>query len=321
MEDWLNTLLVYEVTETSLSAALERLFDIFGDVLDTFWLPVQAAAAIYIAMIGYALLTGMISLSARDVAIRFAKVIGIIFLMRTFSIYGADLFERVWAIPDSIGDYFARQIAPILDFPGVSSIATLDSLAALYSGVAEIVSNQVSQSKPENVSSKWGFWTWLITMVPLALTIISIFIAKFVAAMLFLASPVVFILSLTLGSIKGTNILMSWFKALAMTFLTVIFVYIVGITCMAMMARYMAALIAFDVGTSFIEGLGLTGAFGAKYTLVHLAPLGIMAVFTIVLLSQATNVAGSLLSIAAINTQQLTSFAQVGALQAASKVQ
>ena len=105
-----------------------------------------------------------------------------------------------------------------------------------------------------------------------------------------------------------------------MTFLTVIFVYIVGVTCMAMMARYMAALVAFDFAGDILDGgLGLTGSLGAKYTLVHLAPLGIMAIFTIVLLSQATSVAGSLLSVAAINTQQFTSFAQVGALQAASR--
>ena len=312
--DWLNTQLVYQVTETSLSAALDRLFDIFGGILDVFWLPVQAAAMIYIALMGYALMTGMISMSARDVSIRFAKVVGIILLMRTFSSYGGTIFESVWAVPDAIADFFAREIAPVLDFPGISSIETLDSLAALYSGLAQLVSSEVTQAHPE--SGKWGFWTWVLTMVPFALTLVSIFMAKFVAAMLFLASPIVFILSLTLGSINGTNILMSWFKALAMTFLTVIFVYIVGITCMAMMARYMGALLAFSVGGSLLDSFGLGGLLGAKYTLVHLAPLGILSVFTIILLSQATSVAGSLIGIAGISTQQVTSFAQLGAMNA-----
>ena len=83
--EWLDTALVYSVTDTSLTGALSRMFGILGNVLDAFWLPVQAAAAVYIALMGYALMSGAISMPAREVAIRFAKVIGIIFLMRTFS--------------------------------------------------------------------------------------------------------------------------------------------------------------------------------------------------------------------------------------------
>jgi len=316
--EWLDTALIYTVTETSLNGALDRMFGILGDILNAFWVPVQAAAAVYIALMGYALMSGAISMPAREVAVRFAKVIGIIFLMRTFSLYGDDLFARAWAIPDAISDFYAAEIAPILNFPGAVGISTMDSLAGLYSAASQLLSTNVTEVHSD--SAKWGFWTWVITMAPLALTIVSVFIAKFVAALLFLVSPIVFILSLTIGNFNNTNILMSWFKALAMTFITVIFVYIVGITCMAMMARYMLALVAFtEVGGGFIGLFGLE-LVGGEYTLIHLAPLGVMAVFTIVLLSQATNVAGSIMGIAAINTQQMTSFAQIGALQASSKM-
>ena len=315
--EWLDTALIYTVTETSLNGALDRMFGILADVLNAFWVPVQAAAAVYIALMGYALMSGAISMPAREVAIRFAKVIGIIFLMRTFSIYGDDLFNRAWAIPDAISDFYAREIAPILEFPNLVGIGNMDALAGFYSVAAENLSQEVTSA--HNNSQKWGFWTWVITMAPLALTVVSVFIAKFVAALLFLVSPIVFILSLTIGNFNNSNILMSWFKALAMTFITVIFIYIVGITCMAMMGRYIVALVAFDAVASspILDIFGLGGALGAKYTLVHLAPLGIMTMFTIVLLSQATNVAGSIMGIAAISSQQMTSFAQISALNAA----
>lgn len=318
--EWLDTALVYTATETSLNGALSRMFGILGDVLNAFWLPVQAAAAVYIALMGYALMSGAISMPAREVAIRFAKVIGIIFLMRTFSIYGFSLFDAAWSIPDSIADLYAEQIAPLLQFTGFVGIDSIDSLAGVYSLETQILSAQVTEAHGLEAGPKWGFWTWVITMAPLALTVVSIFIAKFVAALLFLVAPIVFILSLTIGNFNNSNILMSWFRSLVMTFITVIFIYIVGITCIAMMARYIVALIAFDAGIGVLDIFGLGGLLGAKYTLVHLAPLGIMAMFSIVLLSQATNVAGSLMGIAAINTQQMTSFAQIGALQASAKM-
>jgi len=317
--EWLDTALVYSVTDTSLTGALSRMFGILGNVLDAFWLPVQAAAAVYIALMGYALMSGAISMPAREVAIRFAKVIGIIFLMRTFSLYGFSLFNAVWSIPDAIADYYAEQISPLLQFTGFIGIDSIDSLAGTYGLQTQILSSQVTEAHGLQDGPKWGFWTWIISMAPLALTIVSIFIAKFVAALLFLVSPIVFILSLTIGNFNNSNILMSWFKSLAMTFITVIFIYIVGITCVAMMARYIVALIAFDAGIGILDIFGLGGILGAKYTLVHLAPLGVMAVFSIVLLSQATNVAGALMSIAAINTQQMTSFAQISALNAAPR--
>lgn len=327
--NWLDSQFVYDVVDDTFNTALETMFGVFGQVLNTFWVPVQVAAAIYIALIGYSVMTGAISMSGRDVAIRLFKVVTIIFLVRTFSIFGDNLFNSAWSIPNNIADFFALQLAPILQLPGIdaipglssaaSGIETLDSLATLYSGLSSLVSSQVAEAHSESFT--WGFGSWVIAMAPLAVTLVAIYVAKFVAALLFLVSPIVFIISLLMGFGSNNTVLLSWFKALVMTFLTVILVYIVGVVCLSMMARYMAALLIYDVAGGVVSGVaeffGISGILGQKYTLVHLAPLGVFAMFTIVLISQATSFAGAIMGVAGISTQQATSFMQIGALQAA----
>jgi len=317
MDYWLETQFIYHVTTVTFDRALERLFELVAGVLDAFWLPIQAAAAIYIILMGYSLMSGLISLSAREVAVRFAKVIGIILLVKLFHGWGDTIFEKVWGIPEGIADFFTEAIVPIIDLPSSAGLDTLDSFATFYTGLASVLSEQVSQDHAEN--AKWGFGTWFMAMAPFALTVIAIYIAKFISALLFLASPLVFILSLTLGSVRGNNILMSWLKAVVLTFITLIFIYIVGVTCIAMIARYMAALIAYDLSLGPLSSVIPAVAEGPRFTLLHLSPLGILALFSIIMISQATSVASSIMGIAAINTQQATSFMQIGALQAASR--
>jgi len=302
--EWQQSQFIYNVTTAILDRSIEGLFNLAGDAITAFSVPLQAAAAIYIALIGYSVMTGVISMSVRDLSIQFAKVIGIIVIAAAFERFGNDLFEEVWDIPDGIAEYFVVKTAPILEMPAsatallsgdiaslvTSNPTTLDNLTGMYSGLASVLGDNVTQARGEGA---WPLMTWIVAMIPLALTIVGIYLAKFVAAILFLVSPVVFILSLVTGGFRGNSVLSSWFKALAVTFLTVIIVYTVGVVCMVMMTKYMIALVTAD----FLANLPLPdflnpfSADGFQYTLVQLAPLGIIAMFSVILISQASSVA------------------------------
>ena len=314
--EWLQSEFIYTVTKQLLDNSIEQLFTLASDVIEAFSLPIEVAAGIYIALMGYSLSTGIISMSQRDVATRFAKVIGILVLLETFQRFGIGVFSKIWEQPDNLADYFAEALAPILGFTGALDIDTLDALAATYTLFAASLGEKVTQAHDNQAI--WGVGTWVITMAPFALTVITIYLAKFISAVLFLISPLVFILSLTFGTYQGTNILLSWFKAILMTFLTVIVVYIVGIIGMTMIVKYMGALLGVGAISDFISDFTGTDPFGDTYTIVHLGPLVVLGLFTIILLSQATSVAAALLGTTGINNQQATGFVQIGALQAAS---
>ncbi len=306
--DWLDSGFIYIATTSLLDSALDQFLGLFTGIMQALYLPVIASVAIYLALTGYSVMTGVIAMTPRDLAIRFAKAIGIIVLIQIFAFNGASIFTDIWSVTDGIADFYVEKISGVLALTGSASIDTLDALAALFTIETEVLGALLDQA---HEGEKWGMYSWLMVMVPLALLIIAVYIAKFVVALLFMVSPLVFILSMVMGNVSGNNILASWFKMIITTLLTLIFVYIVGITIMFIMTKYIALL-----GVAGIASIVLTGS--PDITMIHLAPLGILSLFSIILMTQATTVASGIMGIAATNTQQATSFMQIGALRSAS---
>jgi len=107
--EWLQSEFIYTVTKQLLDNSIEQLFTLASDVIEAFSLPIEVAAGIYIALMGYSLSTGIISMSQRDVATRFAKVIGILVLLETFQRFGIGVFSKIWEQPDNLADYMGSR--------------------------------------------------------------------------------------------------------------------------------------------------------------------------------------------------------------------
>ena len=142
-------------------------------------------------------------------------------------------------------------------------------------------------------------------MSPLFVINISIILAKVISAVLFLIAPVIFILSL-MGF--QNNYLAAWFKAILLTFLTVIIVFVVGTVVLDIVQTELFAL------------RDLPYEEGKPVSIVTFAPLGVLSVFGVVIISQATSIASTIIGAAPINTQQATGFLQIAALQGAGKI-
>lgn len=325
--DWADAVLIYTRTNEAVDGAIEILFTMTQNVYEVFALPVTAAAGIYIALLGWGIVTGTIAMTQREISIRLLKIIVIIALLQLFGSYGAALYDTVWEIPESVADFFARQLSPLLNVLGLVDISSMDGLAAGYSGLCSLFGARAAEAYSE--SSSTGTMIYLISLAPLVVTMLSIYIAKFVSAVLFLVAPVVFIFSLTLGGVSsnsGTTMLMNWFKAIAVTFFVVILVYIIGTIGIVTAGRLINEILVVDGVSSFANaGLSfLAGLFGGgdgynynAYSLPSVAPVVIVSLLTVVMLSQAVSIANGILGISVMNTQQATSFLQIGALNAA----
>ena len=310
--NWLDAAEVYIQVRVVVALAIRQLFSIVNDVANAMEAPVTAAAAIYIALMGYSVLAGTITMSTRDLAVRFFKVVAIVVLLSVIGSYGEGFYNLLWEPIDDISNYMASKVAPLINIPSAGPITSLDTLAGTHAGLASSLSAQVAAAHSDNQT--WGIMTWIIAMAPLIITIVAVYVAKFVSAALMVIAPFVFIAALILDNNKGQSILMTWVRLIAMTFLTVIIVYIVGVIGIVMVSLYST----FLIGTNAL--LGEIGAFtgdSGRYSLPRLAPMGILSLLSVVLVTQATTLAGGLLSVAGVNTQSAQSMLQISALSAA----
>ena len=235
---------------------------------------------------------------------------------------GLTLFNTVWEIPEAIGSFFVDRMSPFISSSSGGGLLALLGLTAggnPFDGFMDIYANSANQiasessARPGAAENDLGLVTWVVLMAPMFLTTIAIFIAKFISAVLFLIAPIVFGFSF-LGF--KNNFLTSWFKALAATFLTAILVHIIGSAALSIVLFEMMQLIDNDGLGSFFNP---AAAASGQWSLPALAPSGILSLFAVMLLSQAPSISSSIVGVAAANSQQATSFIQIGALQAASR--
>lgn len=288
---------LYETTQLNVDESIKKIFSVTDIVTLEFSPIIVSAAAIYIALMGYALVSGYIVLNGKEAAIRFSKVVLIILLTRFF-IHTGLVYEAVWKIPNAIGDFLTST------FNGDGGKTKFKSLMDDHSKSATYVGQKYAQDhKPGDHGLAIG--TWAITMAPIFVINISIIIAKVISAVLFFIAPIIFILSL-LG--LQNNYLSAWFKAILLTFLTVIIVFVVGVFVLDI------------VDEQLVKLINLPYVAGEPLSIVKFAPLGVLSIFGVVIVSQATTIASSIIGAAAINTQQATGFLQIAALQGANKL-
>ena len=326
MPDWVEVTSVYSSVSTTVDLALIAMFSVVGDVFNTFSMFLTAMAAIYIALTGFALMSGTISMSTREMATKFGKLIFILFLFQLISgsggFLGLGFFNTIWEIPEAIGSFFVDRMSPFISSSSGGGILALlglssggnqfDAFMDIYATNANVIASEVS-ARPGSEESNFGLVTWIVLMAPLFLTTISIFIAKFVSAVLFLIAPIVF--GFSLFGFKS-NFLTSWFKSLAVTFLTAILVFIIGSASLSIVTFEMFNLIGSNGVGSFLSPISATNV---AWSLPAIAPVGILALLSLMLLTQAASIASSIVGVAATNSQQATGFIQIGALQAASR--
>lgn len=307
MPQWTEVANIYSIVSRYIDAAISILFGFVNDLAGDFSMFVTLAAIVYIALMGYALMSGLVSMSLREVVIKLSKVLAVLVLLEIFRNFNAGIYQRIWDIPDGIGTFIVRKFNPLISettisILGVTIADRFDALMNAYSDAVTVVSSQIADDNSSDGGVNFGLISWFILMAPMFLTTIAVYVAKFVSAVLFVIAPVIFGLSLFGYS---NNYLSTWFKSLLVTFLTVIIVYIVGAAGLSIVLVEMFRLGVTDFFTDFM------------WTVPNVAPLLILSMFTIMLLSQAPTMASAIIGAAAINTQQATSFLQIGALQSA----
>lgn len=297
--DFDNVNQLYTQTNAEVNATVQNIFDLAGLAMAVFNPTLIIVSTIYIALMGYAIISGWIVMSAREAATRFSKVVIVLILANLFTNYAGDMYDFAWRAPVAIGDFFASSLDSLSLYSLVFG-SEFDSLMNQHSLHATSIGQNFAKQYPEKQSI--AIAAWGISMAPVFVITISIIIAKVISAVLFIIAPVVFILAL-LG--LQNNYLMTWVKAIALTFLTVIIIYILGTVVLDIVFDQLIAMAsrAYDAETPI--------------NLIEFAPLGVLSVFGIILVSQATTIASSIMGMAAINTQQATGFMQIGALQSA----
>ena len=290
---------LYAKTQGGVETTIDNIFTLTYFVSKQFDPIITTVAGVYIALMGYAIISGYIVMTGKEAAVRFSKIALIVILAKFFTSYTGNLYSAVWEVPISIGDYLASIFSG--DATGKKTFETLmnkHSMAATKIGM-----KYAEGHGPDKQSLAIG--TWAIAMAPVFVLNITIMLAKIISAVLFLVSPVVFILSLL--DIQN-NYLMAWFKAILLTFLTVIIVFVIGAVVLDIVSEQLNALkdLPYDKDK--------------PPSIVAFAPLGVLSVFGIVIISQATSIASSIIGAAAINTQQATGFMQIAALQGANKL-
>lgn len=290
---------LYDRTQGSVENTIDNIFTLTYFVTKSFNPIITIVAGVYIALIGYALISGYIVMSGREAAVRFSKIILIIVLANFFTTYTGRLYEFVWQVPTAIGDFLAGHIAQ--DGTGKTSF---NDLMDKHSVAGTQIGKKYAQGHHVDKQGL-AIGAWAISMSPLFVINISIILAKVISAVLFLIAPVIFILSL-MGF--QNNYLAAWFKAILLTFLTVIIVFVVGTVVLDIVQTELFAL------------RDLPYEEGKPVSIVTFAPLGVLSVFGVVIISQATSIASTIIGAAPINTQQATGFLQIAALQGAGKI-
>jgi len=311
--EFLQTFEIYTKVTTVVDLLINLLFRLTDDVANVLTPGVTAAAAVYVALMGYAYISGWIAMSQRELAIRFGKLILVLFLLQAFTGFTGSTFDAIWAIPEAVGDFIASRIfplynlGPITTLLGGGSATDFEGLVNISGIASSIIAEQVGQANSQKTA--YPVIVWAISMAPVALVIISILMARIISALLFVIAP--FILGFQ------NNFLYSWFKALLSTFVTVIIVYAIGTVGVLMVLAQMALLFIPDLSTLIATLTG--GSTEVLFSLPRLAPLGITAIFVVMLITQIPQIASALIGVAVVSTQQATSFIQVAALQTAAR--
>ena len=289
---------VFATMQNSIDPLIESIFGIVERVFSYFYLPVTFSAMIFIALIGYAMMSGYIVMSGREIAVKFSKVILVLIALQVFSTAAVDVYQFAWSVPDSLASVFVTAIdssVPSSEWIG----SPFGVLVAEHTGYSTDIAIAYTQAGADATTTNI---IWMISMAPLGVILLTYAIAKIVSAALFVTAPIVLILSLT--SVQ-TPYIMSWVKALLVTLVTVMLLFLLG-TIVLMLLR-----------EQWSEVVASVTASGNPITIPAIYVYALLCLFGVVIVGQCTSIASSIIGAAAINTQQGTSLMQIAALNAA----
>ena len=98
---------IYNKIQSSVDEAISHIFTQSTFITETFAPIITVAAGIYIALMGYGIISGYIVVNGKEAAVRFSKVILILILTNFFMNYSGNLYHAAWDIPLDIADHLA----------------------------------------------------------------------------------------------------------------------------------------------------------------------------------------------------------------------
>lgn len=278
---------IYDMFITSADTPIYTLLDAAGNVFDGFAGPVMVTAAIYVALMGYSIMSGKVGMSLNEAAVRISKLVLIIVFVTSYFWFSKIFYNAFWTVPTYVANFFLGALDPSISYGAATTIAgtsgsfvvqnpDLTSLVDAYSqAILQLIGDFTVVHQG---ASGTGFVIWLMYMAPVVAAMMIIIVAKIVSVLLFILAPLVFTASL-IG--YSNHFLLGWFRQLIVLSLTVIIAYILFVLVLSMVSG--AATFAYDNASQ------LSGASGGykNITIPVLFPVFALSFIGLMLILQA----------------------------------
>ncbi|VAW00403.1 hypothetical protein MNBD_ALPHA06-1736 [hydrothermal vent metagenome] len=285
--DFDSTSGVYDTFITSADAPIYTLLDAAGNVFAGFAGPVMVTAAIYVALVGYSIMSGRVAMSLNEASVRISKLVLIIVFVTSYFWFAKIFYNAFWTVPTYVANFFLGALDPSISYGAATTVAgTSDSfviqnpeLTSLVDDYAEAILQLIGDfTAVHKGAAGTGFVVWLVYMAPVVAAMMIIIVAKIVSVLLFILAPLVFTASL-IG--YSNHFLLGWFRQLVVLSLTVIIAYILFVLVLSMVSG--AATLAYDNATQ------LSGAYSGykNITIPVLFPVFALSFIGLVLILQA----------------------------------
>ena len=285
-----------------------QLFKVAGNMFDPLQEPVEAAAAVYVALLGYTLLTGKVTMSMHEAFVRISKVVLVIIVFGFYTTNMDKFYQGFWDIVIGVTSKFidvvtSGSVTGILGNDGVGGFyARTPDMDALVNGYQQSLMKLMKIAVDGKIITDTADFIFIaLFMAPVLVGTLIVIVAKFITLLLVVVAPFIAFMML-IG--YSNNYLSAWIKQLLVTGLTVIITYMIFAVVILMLSTLTADII---------------NKSGNNLSVPELFPLAIMSVIGFVLIGQGPSLASNLLGAAGIQTGQISSLVQLGLMRTAVK--
>lgn len=310
--------------------AIEALFSQAQTFLSDFSYLVVVCLTIYVALMGFAMLGGRVTMSPQDAMVRLSKIVLVVLLFNSYSAVAGGFYELFFVIPEAIAYLLANTLNSGIsdDTYVINTITALNGTPFLNIPRGDLSGIVASHSfvmgaftalfiETNDPDSSYATVVWFVGMSPIIVAASALAVARFVMALLLFLLPLIALAAL-FG--RGFGILATWVKVMMTLGLTIIMIYITFGVAVAIMTSALVDTIITSTVASILTGTTSSGPLPLPiFTLYDLAPLGVLSLVIFVIISQIPSVAGSIVGAAGINTQQVSGFINIAALQLARR--
>ena len=318
---------VYDKVNDWVDGVIEDIFGLGGSLFADLASLMTICAAIYVALMGFFMLSGRISMSPQDALVRISKLVLVVVLFGAYTQVAGVFYELFFVVPETLAASIGNTVNSAVDIDTYSLntvIRAVDGtpidgrrgdLSDIVTAHSAVVSTfTVLYMETNNPQGFSDILVWIMGMAPVIATSAILVVARFMMTILLFILPVIAIAAL-FG--RGFSFLGTWVKVMLTLGLTVILTYIAFSVLIVMMT----GAIGDTILESGIAALILAAATGSAdiplFTLYDLAPLAVLSLVVFIVISQIPNIAGSIVGAAGINNQQVSGFTNIAALRAA----